>query len=178
MKPTTLWTYSWWFFCLENHHFSPRSFNLKKSWPHTYLRNLQIKLMYSFEANPPNVCSSPNTSPELMRKFSDNNTPLIPWETFTKQPANHKVNVSYCCDEPTLCSWSVGKAMQHKPHGFVMEMAGYKYRALTLTQSQTSLCSPETETSMAPHSVIISTFDHQRFTDKDKFKVRSYFSCN
>ncbi|MCJ8741600.1 hypothetical protein PDJAM_G00072680 [Pangasius djambal] len=25
---------------------------------------------------------------------------------------------------------------------------------------------------MAPHSAILSTFDHQRFTDKDKFKLR------
>ncbi|KAF5904712.1 transcription factor HES-5-like [Clarias magur] len=25
---------------------------------------------------------------------------------------------------------------------------------------------------MAPHSVLLSTFDHQRFTDKDKFKLR------
>ncbi|KAF4078129.1 hypothetical protein AMELA_G00195910 [Ameiurus melas] len=25
---------------------------------------------------------------------------------------------------------------------------------------------------MAPHSVILSTFNHQRFTDKDKFKLR------
>lgn len=109
-----------------------------------------------------------------MRKFSDNNMPLIPWETFTKQPANRKVNVTYCCDEPTLCSWSVGNAIQHKPHCFVMEIASYKYRALTLTQSQNSHCSLETATSMAPHSVIHSTFDHQRFTDKDKFKVCSF----
>lgn len=28
---------------------------------------------------------------------------------------------------------------------------------------------------MAPHSVILSTFDHQRFTDKDKFKVCYFF---
>lgn len=91
------------------------------------------------------VFGGPETFPELMRKFSGNNTLLIPWETFTKQPANRKVNVSYCCDEPTLCSGSVGKAMQHKPHGFVMEMASYKYRALTLTQSPNSLCSPRRE---------------------------------
>ncbi|KAG7323543.1 hypothetical protein KOW79_013245 [Hemibagrus wyckioides] len=73
-----------------------------------------------------------------------------------------------------LCSWSVGKAIQHKPHGFVMEMANYKYRALTLTQLRKThfAAQKETETSMAPHSVIISTFNYQRYTDKDKFKLR------
>lgn len=108
-------------------------------------KNLQNDLIYLCKAK--QLCTSPKTFPDLMRKFSRNNsgTPLIPWETFTRQAANHKVNVSYCCDEPTLCSWSVGKAMQHKPYGFVMEIAIYKYRALTLTQSQNSLCSPGRE---------------------------------
>uniref|UniRef100_A0A3B1JFG4 Transcription factor HES-5 n=2 Tax=Astyanax mexicanus TaxID=7994 RepID=A0A3B1JFG4_ASTMX len=89
------------------------------------------------------------------------------------QPVNHKMNGLYCCDEPALWSQSVGKVIQHKPHDFVMEMLEYKYSRLSLRGSHNLFCSQEeTQKEMAPHAAPLSTFDHLRFSEKDRLKLR------
>lgn len=91
------------------------------------------------------------------------------------QAFNHKINVLYCCDEPALWSQSVGTVTQHRPHGFVMVMLLYKYKGLLLKEAHKSFCHRRKascfSTDMAPHSATLSSFDHLRFSDKDKIKV-------
>ncbi|KAL6482879.1 hypothetical protein MHYP_G00077510 [Metynnis hypsauchen] len=92
------------------------------------------------------------------------------------QPVNHKMNGLYCCNEPALWSQSVGKAIQCKPHDFVMEMPAYKYSSRSLSRSHNLFCSLRERNSktdeMAPHSTTLFNFDHLRFSDKDRLKLR------
>ncbi|XP_067303376.1 hairy-related 12 [Pseudorasbora parva] len=57
-----------------------------------------------------------------------------------------------------------------------MVMPLYKYKGLLLKESHKNFCHRRNvscfSTDMAPHSAILSSFDHLRFSDKEKIKLR------